>query len=223
MDLIQQRNIMLSLHLLRLASKLSLILLVGCLQIGVSSEEAPVLREKVFFSEQEAVETVLGKDSDIRVFRQAISSADAKLFSYELGRRLMPETVTFHVSVVPDETVVDGPFPGFKIDSAALILEEIGKYYPITKIVAVRSNGTVKDVRVMVYREPIGEGVRKRRWLKQFFNKKRSDHLQVDRNIHTITGATMSAWSVTDGVRRALAYIDAYLLNTSDEKFAKVP
>ena len=49
-----------------------------------------------------------------------------------------------------------------------VIVEEIGKHRPITFIVAVRPDGKVAEVAVMVYREPYGGQVHYERFLGQY-------------------------------------------------------
>lgn len=91
----------------------------------------------------------------------------------------------------------------------ALVLEEIGKYEPITFLVAADANGLVLDVLILVYRESRGGAVRRPQFLKQYQGKTMRDPLRVSRDIVNITGATLSARAISAGVRRALAILTA--------------
>ena len=94
----------------------------------------------------------------------------------------------------------------------AVICEEIGKHRPITFIVAAYPNGSVKDVALMMYREPVGEEVRYRPFLKQFSGKSLANPIFPRRDIKNVTGATLSVRAMSRGVRKALAFIQlAYL------------
>ena len=88
-----------------------------------------------------------------------------------------------------------------------VIVEEIGKSLPITFMVGVRPDGKVAEVAVMAYREPYGGEVRYPRFLAQYAGKTIRDPLLPYRDIHNITGATLSCQSIGQGVRKALALV----------------
>ncbi|HEU5218723.1 MAG TPA: FMN-binding protein [Gemmatimonadales bacterium] len=81
----------------------------------------------------------------------------------------------------------------------------IGKDQPITFLVAIDPEGRLKDVDILVYREPYGGEIAYEAWRKQFRGKTADSPLVVDRDIRGISGATISVNSVTAGVRRVLA------------------
>jgi Na+-translocating ferredoxin:NAD+ oxidoreductase RnfG subunit len=85
---------------------------------------------------------------------------------------------------------------------AMVIGNEIGRSYPITFMVVINPDGTVKDVEIMVYREPHGWEVRFESFMSQFFGRDASDPFD---NINNITGATLSVRSLTKGVKQAVA------------------
>lgn len=89
----------------------------------------------------------------------------------------------------------------------AVICEEIGKHRPITFIVAARPDGSVLNVALMAYREPIGDEIRYKGFLKQFYGKDLTDPIVQRRDIKNITGATLSVRSMSRGVRKALAFL----------------
>ena len=86
----------------------------------------------------------------------------------------------------------------------AQVRNVIGKDQPITYLVAIDPDDRLKDVDVLVYREPYGGEVAYESWRKQFRGKSASDSLIVDRTIRSISGATISVNSVTAGIRLAL-------------------
>jgi len=86
----------------------------------------------------------------------------------------------------------------------------IGKDQPITFLVAIDPANRLKDVDVLVYREPYGGEVAYEAWRKQFQGKAAADPLQVGRDIRSISGATISVHAVTAGVRRMLAELTAW-------------
>lgn len=85
-----------------------------------------------------------------------------------------------------------------------------GKEQPITFLVAVDDHDALKDIDVLVYREPYGGEVAYEPWRKQFRGKRATDPLIVGKDIKNISGATISSHSVTLGIRRALADFTAW-------------
>jgi transcriptional regulator of nitric oxide reductase len=87
----------------------------------------------------------------------------------------------------------------------AAVRNAIGKDQPITFLVALDSADRLKDVDVLVYREPYGGEVAYEAWRRQFRGKSVADSLRVGREIRAISGATISVHAVTLGVRQLLA------------------
>ena len=74
-------------------------------------------------------------------------------------------------------------------------------------IVIFDSNLLVSKVKVLVYREDHGGEVASKRWLKQFSGKSKTDNLQYQKDIAAISGATISAKSMTNEVNKLLKTI----------------
>ena len=85
-----------------------------------------------------------------------------------------------------------------------------GKDQPITYLVATDSADALRDIDVLVYREPYGGEVAYEPWRKQFRGKTAAAPLQVGKDIRSVSGATISSNSVTRGVRQALAELTAW-------------
>ena len=86
----------------------------------------------------------------------------------------------------------------------------LGKDQPITFLVAIDPADRLKDVDILVYREPYGGEVAYEPWRRQFRGKTAGDSLRVGREIRSISGATISVHAVTLGVRRLLADLTAW-------------
>ena len=91
-----------------------------------------------------------------------------------------------------------------------LIDNIIGKSFPITFMTVLNLDGTVRDVEIMVYREPQGWEVRNKSFRSQFYGK---DSSTDSRDIMSISGATLSATSITRGVYKAMAAYKVLYLN----------
>ncbi|MEP7228383.1 MAG: FMN-binding protein, partial [Gemmatimonadales bacterium] len=85
-----------------------------------------------------------------------------------------------------------------------------GKDQPITFLVAIDSADALKDIDVLVYREPYGGEVAYEPWRKQFRGKTTGAPLVLGKDIRNISGATISSHSVTLGVRQTLAALAAW-------------
>src|SRR5439155_1311388 len=73
----------------------------------------------------------------------------------------------------------------------------LGKDQPITFLVAVDPTDRLKDVDILVYREPYGGEVAYEPWRRQFRGKSTGDSLRVGKEIRSISGATISVHAVT--------------------------
>jgi FMN-binding protein len=92
----------------------------------------------------------------------------------------------------------------------AAIGNVLGKDQPITFLVAIDPTDRLKDVDILVYREPYGGEVAYEPWRRQFRGKSAGDSLRVGKEIRSISGATISVHAVTLGVRRMLAQLTAW-------------
>lgn len=92
----------------------------------------------------------------------------------------------------------------------ARVRHVMGKDQPITFLVATDSALTLRDVEVLVYREPYGGEVAQEVWRRQFRGKDATAPLRVGGDIRSISGATISVHAVTLGIRRTLAEFVAW-------------
>ena len=84
----------------------------------------------------------------------------------------------------------------------------IGKQEYISYAVGLDAGGRVKDVEILAYRESHGYEIRNPAWRAQFAGKNAAAPIQLEQDIVNISGATLSARHVTDGVRRIVALVD---------------
>lgn len=89
--------------------------------------------------------------------------------------------------------------------------EVIGKHELITYAVGLNSDGGVRQLEIMDYRESYGYEIRNAAWRRQFVGKHDGDPLKVDLDIKNIGGATLSCRHIAEGVRRLLALYDVAL------------
>jgi len=153
----------------------------------------PPVYETRYFTLKDALLKVFPKSKSIRSKQVFLKDDLRRSVSAQLGWDVPTQNVEMY-ELVSDASSIE----------YAVVLHELGKYYPITFMTAVTSDFKVKDVVVMVYREKIGSGVRKRRFLKQFIHKTRYHPLVVDQDVDGISGATVSSWAISSGIKKAL-------------------
>ncbi|MEM8999880.1 MAG: FMN-binding protein [Bacteroidota bacterium] len=71
-------------------------------------------------------------------------------------------------------------------------------------VVLFHPNLTIKKSKVLIYREDYGRQIGSQRWLKQFIGKKWGDPLVYGEDIDAISGATISAKSMTKAINDVL-------------------
>lgn len=94
-----------------------------------------------------------------------------------------------------------------KIMGYAKIDNVIGKSQPITFMVVLNPEGSIRMVEILAYRETQGGEIRQKRFRDQFKGKKVTDVLRLNADIRNISSATLSCRAITDGVRRIVAYL----------------
>jgi Na+-translocating ferredoxin:NAD+ oxidoreductase RnfG subunit len=80
----------------------------------------------------------------------------------------------------------------------------IGKHELITYALGIDPTGSVSQLQIIEYLEVYGSQVRYLNWRDQFVGKTVKSPLQIDSDIANISGATLSARHLTDGIRRLL-------------------
>lgn len=93
---------------------------------------------------------------------------------------------------------------GTDILGYALIDTHIVRTLPETFLIVLTPTGSIQKLLVLAFYEP-QEYLPSDRWLRQFEQKTLDTNLRLQRDIHGIAGATLSARAVTSGVRKALA------------------
>ena len=83
-----------------------------------------------------------------------------------------------------------------------IVDQVIGKHEMIDVAVAIDHQGKIIDLKIMKYIESYGSEVKHPKWLAQFHGRDSAEHLKLDQHIDNISGATLSARHITDGVNR---------------------
>ena len=185
----------------------ALVALAALAPLPARAEVVPQVYEQVYLSQAQALAVAL-PGADRVVPRTFTASPEARArVERRLGRRLEETSWRFHQGLKGKQT-----------SGWALIIDEKGKYHPITFVVGLSPAGAIGEVAVMVYRERRGEAVRRRRFLGQFQGKTAADPLMVNRDITHLTGATVSSWSIAAGVKKATALFEEIVRPQAEEQ-----
>ncbi len=87
-----------------------------------------------------------------------------------------------------------------------MIDQALGKHEMITYAIGINADGSIKQVEILQYNESYGEQVRGASWRQQFVGKTMTSPLTLNKDIHNISGATLSSKHLTDSIRRALQF-----------------
>jgi FMN-binding domain len=93
--------------------------------------------------------------------------------------------------------------------------EVIGRESLITYAIGIDTDGALRNLEIMSYRESHGGEVRNPGWRAQFDHRDSLDQLRFRTDIKNISGATLSSEHVTQGVRWLLALWQATLRPTA--------
>lgn len=145
---------------------------------------------------QESIKAVLGGNHSVTWTPYALSEADEKAIRPELnGTALLPDTL--YVGRVSTEKG-----PRFIIPDAAP-----SKSKTFSLLLYLDETGAVLDVDVLKYRENYGYEVDYPMFRRQFRGKAQPGEVQFRRSIQNISGATISARSMTHAVHDLLIVV----------------
>lgn len=125
----------------------------------------------------------------------------------EALKKIYPDADTIDVENID---IAEGSFTFYigkkrgELIGYTFILTETGKHGPITFAITITEDGKIKDTTVLEMMEVKGEKITKKRFLRQFIGKGLRDPLRLGRDIHAVTGATISSNVATEAARKAL-------------------
>jgi hypothetical protein len=104
---------------------------------------------------------------------------------------------------------------GDQVIGYAIIDQHNVRTLPEAFIVVLDPEGRVRMVKVLAFHEP-PEYLPSERWYGQFEGRGADEPLRLGRDVHGVTGATLSARATTRGVKRVLALYRVVLRGTEE-------
>jgi Na+-translocating ferredoxin:NAD+ oxidoreductase RnfG subunit len=170
------------------------------------SEKEQLAKAHPHYSEllthDEALEFIFGKDAQIEEKKVVLDEDTKEEIEEDMGFNFDPKydkEFDFYIGKK------DG-----KIFRYAAIEIVPGKWGPITFIIGFTPDGKVYDLAIMSYSEIRGRPAAKRIFLNQYKGKTIKSRLRLRRDIHAISGATITSRGITRGVKKML-YVFNYV------------
>jgi Na+-translocating ferredoxin:NAD+ oxidoreductase RnfG subunit len=167
------------------------ILLYAVIIMGIA---APSARAILYLTKEEALQVALPEAQDIRIEEVQLQPEQQQRVRQKVDEPVDADSFIFYVGTHNSQ-----------VDGYAYITDKKGRHRPITFVVGLKPDCSVREVAIMIYREPRGYEVKEERFLRQYERKMIADPIEVYRDIKNISGATISAHSVSAGVREAVA------------------
>lgn len=95
---------------------------------------------------------------------------------------------------------------GSKIAGYGVLMNKKVRTKNVVALYLITADEKIKSIEIVAFNEPT-EYLPSKTWLDLFDNKSASDPLMLNQDIPTKTGATLSAKTITDGARAALALL----------------
>ena len=168
------------------------------------SGSAATSRAQVYFSVRGLLAEQFRQSELVDFERIQLSETDREGLEKRLGQKLERGEYIFYVA-----------HSGGRVDGYALFDREIGQHEYIDFATFFDGEGRVTRVEVVAYREPYGEGIRSKRFRKQFVGKEAASGFRPGHDIDVISGATLSAHAMAKAVKRATLLLHDALLTSS--------
>jgi hypothetical protein len=155
------------------------------------AEEEKKFQLQVYLTKKQAFEIAFPGADEIKKERLWLTKEEIRAIEEIYMYKIYESRFTFYTGIKNGKSM-----------GSMLIDNIIGKSFPITFMTVLNTDGTVRDVEIMVYREPQGWEVRYKSFRSQFYGKDTSSN---SNEILSISGATLSVRAIKSGVYKAMA------------------
>jgi len=155
------------------------------------AEEEKKFQLQVYLTKKQAFEIAFPGADEIKKERLWLTKEEIRAIEEIYMYKIYETRFTFYTGIKNGKSM-----------GSMLIDNIIGKSFPITFVTVLNTDGTVRDVEIMVYREPQGWEVRYKSFRSQFYGKDTSSN---SNEILSISGATLSVRAIKSGVYKAMA------------------
>jgi len=168
---------------------LTLKILIFVLVAIISSPTAA----QVFSTQQQALARIFPKPQSVERRTLFLDDGQVEAIQKLARARLASKIIPYYIGKQEN-----------KITGYAFFATDIVRTKEVTYMTVVNPDSTIRAVEILAFYEPM-DYLPAPRWLELFRGKWLNDNLWPKRNIHNITGATLTAQSLTQGARKMLA------------------
>jgi Na+-translocating ferredoxin:NAD+ oxidoreductase RnfG subunit len=188
--------------------------LLGCVMLFFFLSYKADCLAITLLTEEQALKEVFFSGAQLETEVKTLAGEKLKKIEERLGGSLVYEQQGSQSAKVQSQKKVtfyfakkDGERKG-----VAIIDVQPGKWGPVTFIVAMDIQGTIKAVRVLSYQEIRGQPIARLAFVNQYRGKTVNSPLTVGKDIVGISGATISSRAATFEVKKSLVlYEELYL------------
>ncbi len=178
---------------------------LGALAAGLASlAVASASHAKVFHTQKEALALAFPDADRIDSDTSVLTAEQAEAVEKASRAKLESRIAKFYIGRKGEEVL------GY-----AYIDVHTVRTLPEAFLVVLDPEGRVRSLRVLAFHEPL-DYLPTKRWYEQFERKTLDEELRLDRDIHGIVGATLSARAVTASVRRVLALYQVLIAGSGE-------
>ena len=164
--------------------------------MGLLILRPPLTAGKIYLTVEEALRKVMPGTEEFIKEIITLTPEQEEEVARLLKKKIKNRSYTFYRGVGSDSRTTTG---------YGVVLDVIGKERPITFLIGVNPEARVMGLEVLIYRESQGYEIRSKRFRKQFIGKTVKAPLRLGRDIHGMSGATLSSRSTAYAVKKALA------------------
>lgn len=178
--------------------------------VGIFSA-APALAE-IYLTKKEALALAFAKadrfEEDMLIAGDSLRKQSAQLLPFRDPERIISITKAYQ---------------GSKFVGYAIFGDVIGKVQPISYLLALNPDKSIRQIEIMAYRESHGGEIRHPKFRSQYVGRRYSEQLRLGNQIENIAGATLSCRNLTDDVRFYLFYLERLLPESKPSKLPTSP
>lgn len=178
------------------------LLVATCVLLGGHLLLPPHLFGKIYLTHQQALTLAFPAPQSIERMSLTLSADRIKAVKKRSGVPLVLTHAVYYVGKDKERIT------GYAMFDTATV-----KTMPVTIMVAADPKGTLRFVEIVMFEEP-GEYKPPKRWLASFRGRRLGRSLRVGRGLGNLAGATLSAFVVTDSVRKILALMEEAIIPT---------
>jgi Na+-translocating ferredoxin:NAD+ oxidoreductase RnfG subunit len=127
----------------------------------------------------------------------ALKKIDKTLASLWENKSISQQSLKLEGDLKITKIFANTEFVGYSVLSTANSKADFFDY-----MIVYKPDLSILTVQVLVYREDYGGEIGSNRWLKQFIGKSKTEEMKFGHDIQNISGATISARSITSGVQK---------------------